>query len=72
MGMIDLDAAFTLCVQFSQFTTKLDDGSYVGVPCKYSGWGVDCRLYKMSDLQNNLTAMVNWGSFQEAIIYVYN
>jgi hypothetical protein len=59
MGMIGLDAAFTLCVQFSQLTTKLDYGSFAGVPCKYSGWVVDCHLYKMSDLQKNLAEMVN-------------
>jgi hypothetical protein len=72
LGRIDSEATFTLCVQFSQFTTKLDDGSILDMPRKYSEWVVDSRSYNMSVLQKDLSAVVNWGSGQEVVVSVYN
>ena len=43
-GGIDLDpdGTFRLCVQFSPFIAKLNDGCSVDVPRKCDEWVVDC------------------------------
>ena len=40
-GRVDRDGPFRLCVQFSEFTAKLDDGCSVDVPWKSDEWVVD-------------------------------
>jgi len=40
-GRADRDGPFRLCVQFSEFTAKLDDGCSVDVPWKSDEWVVD-------------------------------
>ena len=66
-GRIDLDpnGAFRLCVQFSQFTAKLNIGCSVDVPQKLFEWAVDYRCYTLEMLQKDLEARVNLGSDQQ-------
>ena len=63
-GRIDMEAAFRLCVQISQFTTKLNDGCSIDVPQKYDEWTVDCQCYTLDMLEMDLAARINWGSGQ--------
>jgi len=53
-GRIDPDGAFRLCVQISQFTAKIDDGTTVDMQRKYDEWIVDYRSYTMQNLQKDL------------------
>ncbi|WVZ87975.1 hypothetical protein U9M48_034546 [Paspalum notatum var. saurae] len=64
---IDLDAVFSLTVQISQFTAKLDDGTLVDVPRKCDKWDVDYRCYTLDQLKKDLAARVNWGSCQRPV-----
>ena len=70
-GRIDLDpdGAFRLCVQFSPFKAKLNDGYSVDVPRKCDEWVVDCRCYTLEMLLRDLEARVNWGSGQQHVIH---
>ncbi|WVZ92106.1 hypothetical protein U9M48_038195 [Paspalum notatum var. saurae] len=65
-------AAFRLCVQFSQFTAKFDDSSFVDMPRKYAEWAVDSRCYKMDSLQKDLATKIKLGSCQQPIVWVYD
>ena len=64
----DPDGAFRLCVQFSPFKAKLNDGYSVDVPRKCDEWVVDCRYYTLEMLRSDLKARVNWGSGQQPVI----
>lgn len=72
IGRIDPNDAYRLCVQFSRFTAKLDDGSFVDVPRKYAEWTVDYLCYKMETLEKDLAAKVKWGSCQRPSVCVYD
>jgi hypothetical protein len=61
---IDPVAAFRFCVQISQFTSKLDDGTCVVVPRKYVEWTVDCQYCSLEMIENELAERVKWGSCQ--------
>jgi hypothetical protein len=65
---VDPDAAFRLCVQVSGFKAILDDGSSVVVPRKYAEWVVDSRCYTLGHLENDIAAMVKYGSRQQIVI----
>ena len=69
-GRIDPDSVgeFRLCVQFSPFTAKLNDGYSVDVPRKCDEWVVDCRYYTLEMLRSDMKARVNWGSGQQPVI----
>lgn len=67
-GRIDPDGAFRLCVQISQFTAKIDDGTTVDMQRKYDEWIVDYGSYTMHNLQKDLAARVKWGSCQHLLI----
>jgi hypothetical protein len=45
----DVDGEFRLCVQFSPFTAKLDDGCSVHMLRKCDEWVVDCRFYNLEN-----------------------
>ena len=60
----DLDGEFRLCVQFSLFTAKLDDGRSVDVLRKCDEWVVDCRFYNLEMLLGDLEARVKWEKFR--------
>lgn len=57
-----------MCVQFSQFTAKFNDGCSVDVPRKYDEWVVDYRCYTLEMLERDLAGKVNWGSGQQPVI----
>jgi hypothetical protein len=65
LGRIDPDAACRLCVQISQFSAKLDDGTCVAVPRKYVEWTVDCRYYNLEMIEKELAERVKWGCCQQ-------
>lgn len=65
---IDPDGAFRVCVQFSQFTAKFNDGSSVLVARKYDEWVVDYRSYSMERLVKDLATRVTWGTCQQPLI----
>ena len=71
-GRVDPDSAFRLCVQFSQFTAKFNDGHSVDVPRKCDEWVVDCRSYNLEMLENDLKARLNWGSGQQPVIHEFD
>jgi hypothetical protein len=64
LGRIDPDAACRFCVQISQFSAKLDDGTYVDVPRKYVEWTVDCQYCNLEMIEKELAERVKWGSCQ--------
>ena len=68
----DLDGEFRLCVQFSLFTAKLDDGRSVDVLRKCDEWVVDCRFYNLEMLLGDLEARVKWGSGQQPVIHEFD
>jgi hypothetical protein len=68
----DVDGEFRLCVQFSPFTAKLDDGCSVDVPRKCDEWVVDCRFYNLEMLLGDLEARVKWGSGQQPVIHEFD
>ena len=69
---MDPDGAFRLCVQFFQFTAKLNNGFSVDVPQKLFEWAVDYRCYTLEMLQKDLEARVNWGSDQQPLIHEFD
>lgn len=69
---IAADVEFTVCIQFSQFMAKFDDGSCVHVPRKYVEWIVNSQRYSLASLQNDLAARVMWGSNQEAHVSAFD
>jgi len=68
----DPDGEFRLCVQFSLFTAKLDDGRSVDVLRKCDEWVVDCRFYNLEMLLGDLEARVKWGSGQQPVIHEFD
>lgn len=65
---MNAEAAFRLCVHFSEFTAKLDDGCCVDVPQNYDEWTVDCRCYTLDMLEKDLAARIKWGSAQQLVV----
>jgi len=68
----DPDGEFRLCVQFSPFTAKLDDGRSVDVLRKCDEWVVDCQFYNLEMLLGDLEARVKWGSGQQPVIHEFD
>jgi hypothetical protein len=69
---IDPDAEFRVCVQFSQYIAKLDDGSFVHVPRKYEEWVVDYRECTLERLVKDFAAKINWGRCQQVVVCGYD
>ena len=69
---VNRDGTFRLCVQFSRFTAKFNDGCSVDVSRKYDECVVDCRSYTLEMLENDLKARLNWGSGQQPIIHEFD
>ncbi len=69
---IDPDAVFRVCVQFGQFTAKLDDGTCVHVPRKCLEWVVDYQQCTLESLEKDLAARVTWGKCQQVVMSGYD